>query len=60
GQLGLSMVNTTIFTLLVLGAAVVLIGGGWSTARRIVLTVLPRGGLMSQVFPDEPAPLARA
>lgn len=60
GSLGLSMVNTTIFTLLVLGTAVVIIGGGWSTARRIVVSVLPRGGLMSRVFPDEPGPLARA
>ncbi|MEM9740449.1 MAG: hypothetical protein AAF829_11320 [Pseudomonadota bacterium] len=60
GGLGLSMVNTTIFTLLVLGASVVIVGGGWSTARRLVLSVLPRGGLMSRVFPDEPMPLARA
>ncbi|MEL6568211.1 MAG: hypothetical protein AAFQ22_07315 [Pseudomonadota bacterium] len=60
GGLGLSMVNTTIFTLLVLGASVVVIGGGWSTARRIVIAVLPRGGWMSRVFPDEPSPLARA
>lgn len=62
GNMGLDVVNTTIFTLLVLGSAVVLIGGGWSTARRMVLTVLPRSGLFSRIFPDElaPAGLARA
>ena len=62
GNMGLGVVNTTIFTLILLGSAVVLIGGGWSTARRMVLTVLPRGGLFSRIFPDEDAPpgLARA
>ncbi|MCI4645064.1 MAG: hypothetical protein MRY64_09795 [Hyphomonadaceae bacterium] len=62
GNMGLGVVNTTIFTLLVLGSAVVLIGGGWSTARRMVLTILPRGGIFSRIFPDELASpgLARA
>ena len=62
GNMGLGVVNTTIFTLILLGSAVVLIGGGWSTARRMVLTILPRGGLFSRIFPDEVAPagLARA
>ncbi|MEM1105267.1 MAG: hypothetical protein AAGH87_02675 [Pseudomonadota bacterium] len=60
GELGLSMVNTTIFTLILLGGAVVLIGGGWSAARRLVLATLPRGPLLRRIFPDEPGPLAPA
>ncbi|MEO0467243.1 MAG: hypothetical protein AAF216_11935 [Pseudomonadota bacterium] len=57
-DLGLGALNTTIVTLLILGGAVVLIGGGWSTARRVVLSVLPRGGLFDRLFPPEPKALA--
>lgn len=57
-DLGLGALNTTIVTLLILGGAVVLIGGGWSTARRIVLGVLPRGGVFDRLFPPEPKGLA--
>lgn len=60
GELGLGTMNTVIFTLLVLGGAVVLIGGGWSTARTIVLRVVPRGGLFDRVFPPQQAVLSRA
>ena len=53
--MGMNMVNTTIFTLILLGSAVVLIGGGWSTARRGVLSVVPSGGIWERIFPPEPA-----
>ena len=56
--LGLGAVNTTIVTLIILGGAVVLIGGGWSTARRIILSVLPSGGIFDRLFPPEPKGLA--
>ncbi|MEO0698504.1 MAG: hypothetical protein AAFY81_02175, partial [Pseudomonadota bacterium] len=57
-EMGLGVMNTTIVTLLILGGAVVLIGGGWSTARRVVLMVLPSGGLFDRLFPPEPKALA--
>ncbi|MEM0985726.1 MAG: hypothetical protein AAGJ32_05735 [Pseudomonadota bacterium] len=47
--------QTTIVTLLLLGGAVVLLGSGWSTARRAVLSLFPRHGIYARLFPPEPA-----
>ncbi|MEO0983099.1 MAG: hypothetical protein AAFX03_10655 [Pseudomonadota bacterium] len=42
-------------TAVILGGGVVLLGGGWRTARRALLTVLPRQGVAARIFPPEPA-----
>lgn len=41
--------------LLLLGGGIVLLGAGWKTARRIVLSVLPSSGIFARIFPPEPA-----
>ena len=53
-RLGLDASLATIFALLALGGLVTLLGGGWSTARRGLLRVLPRQGIWGRVFPPEP------
>ena len=40
-------------TALIVGGGIVLLGGGWKTARRGLLSVLPRGPLWARVFPPE-------
>jgi hypothetical protein len=44
-----------ILTALLIGGAIVLLGGGWRTARRALLKVAPRQGLAARIFPPEPA-----
>lgn len=55
-KLGVDPGSAAIFALLCLGALVTLLGGGWSTARRALLKVLPRGGIWGRIFPPEQAP----
>jgi hypothetical protein len=45
--------TTFIATALILGTSIVLLGGGWHTARRFVLRLLPRGGFFARIFPPE-------
>lgn len=40
--------------LLFLGGLIVLLGGGWRTARRILLLPFPSTGIWSRIFPPEP------
>ncbi len=40
-------------TALIVGGGIVLLGGGWKTARRGLLSVLPRGPGWSRLFPPE-------
>ncbi|MEM8920821.1 MAG: hypothetical protein AAGB25_05600, partial [Pseudomonadota bacterium] len=40
--------------LLVIGGSVVLLGGGWRTARRAVLKLIPETPLAQRIFPPEP------
>ncbi len=47
--------TTFIITALILGAGILLLGGGWRTARRMLLKVLPSNGLAGRLFPPEPA-----
>lgn len=47
--------NTLMLTALVVGGAIVLLGGGWRTARRFVLRLVPSAGLAARIFPPEPA-----
>lgn len=40
-------------TLIVLGGSVVLLGAGWHTARRFLLSPAPKTGLIARIFPPE-------
>jgi len=51
---GWSGLNALMFTALIVGASIVLLGGGWRTARRLILKGLPRGGMTDRIFPPEP------
>ena len=48
-------VNTLMLTALNIGGAIVLLGGGWRTARRGLLKVIPQEGTLGRIFPPEPA-----
>lgn len=48
-------VNTLMLTALIVGAAIVLLGGGWRTARRFILKPMPSQGMVGRIFPPEPA-----
>ncbi|MEE9381272.1 MAG: hypothetical protein V3V03_07695 [Hyphomonadaceae bacterium] len=47
--------TTLIVTTLLLGGGIVFLGGGWKTARRALLAILPKTGLAARIFPPEPA-----
>ncbi|MBK8199528.1 MAG: hypothetical protein IPK75_14335 [Acidobacteria bacterium] len=44
-----------IATTLLLGTGIILLGGGWHSARRWVLGFMPKTGLAGRIFPPEPA-----
>ena len=48
-------VNTLMLTALIIGGAIVLLGGGWRTARRGLLKIVPQEGAIGRIFPPEPA-----
>ena len=48
-------VNPLMLTALIIGGAIVLLGGGWRTARRGLLKVFPQEGTLGRIFPPEPA-----
>ncbi|HVY87232.1 MAG TPA: hypothetical protein VG942_00080 [Hyphomonadaceae bacterium] len=48
-------VNTLMLTALIVGGAIVLLGGGWRTARRALLKLIPSAGVTGRIFPPEPA-----
>lgn len=52
---GWSGLNSLMFTALIVGGAIVLLGGGWRTARRAILKLFPATGLSGRIFPPEPA-----
>lgn len=54
-ELGGGGVNTLMLTALIIGGAIVLLGGGWRTARRGILKVFPQQGTLGRIFPPEPA-----
>ncbi|HPN07650.1 MAG TPA: hypothetical protein PK050_17710 [Hyphomonadaceae bacterium] len=54
-ELGGGGVNTLMLTALIIGGAIVLLGGGWRTARRAILKVFPQQGALGRIFPPEPA-----
>jgi hypothetical protein len=47
--------NTLMLTALIVGGSIVLLGGGWRTARRFILRLVPSTGLSGRIFPPEPA-----
>ena len=47
--------TNAVITLLLLGTGIILLGGGWYTARRLVLRFLPTRGVVGRLFPPEPA-----
>jgi hypothetical protein len=44
-----------IATTLLLGTGIILLGGGWHTARRWMLGWVPKTGIAARIFPPEPA-----
>lgn len=54
-ELGGGGVNTLMLTALIIGGAIVLLGGGWRTARRAILKAFPHEGTLGRIFPPEPA-----
>lgn len=54
-QFGGGGINTLMYTALIIGASIVLLGGGWRTARRVILKAFPQQGAFGRIFPPEPA-----
>jgi hypothetical protein len=54
-KVGLSGGWTVAATLLVMGGAMVLLGGGWHSLRRIMVAPFPKTGLIARIIPPEPA-----
>lgn len=52
---GLSGGWTIALTLLVMGGAMVLLGGGWHAIRRIVVAPIPKTGVVARIIPPEPS-----
>jgi hypothetical protein len=52
---GGGVTETSVITLLLLGTSIVLLGGGWRTARKLVLSILPSTPFTQRIFPPEPA-----
>lgn len=46
-------------TLLILGGAMVLLGGGWHSTRRLLVGGLPKDGLIARIIPPETGPNPR-
>jgi hypothetical protein len=51
GETGTS--NSFIVSAFLLGTGIVLLGGGWHSARKLALKFLPRGGALDRIFPPE-------
>lgn len=54
-KVGLSGGWTAAATLLVMGGAMVLLGGGWHALRRVVVAPFPKEGLIARIIPPEPS-----
>jgi len=52
---GGDVLTNVMLTALLVGGAIVLLGGGWRTARRALLKLIPSEGLTGRIFPPEPA-----
>ncbi len=47
--------QTLMMSALLIGGSIVLLGGGWRTARRALLKAVPSTGMLGRIFPPEPA-----
>ena len=54
-SMGWNATHTFMISAVLLGTGIVLLGGGWHTARRIVLGWMPKAGPIARIFPPEPA-----
>lgn len=54
-EVGGGGLNTLMLTALIVGGSIVLLGGGWRTARRAILKLVPSTGMSGRIFPPEPA-----
>jgi hypothetical protein len=54
-EVGGGGLNTLMLTALIVGGSIVLLGGGWRTARRTILKLVPSTGMTGRIFPPEPA-----
>lgn len=54
-KVGLSGGWTAAVTLLVMGGAMVLLGGGWHALRRLVVAPFPKTGPIARIVPPEPS-----
>ncbi len=54
-EVGGGGLNTLMLTALIVGGSIVLLGGGWRTARRAILKLVPSTGMTGRIFPPEPA-----
>lgn len=52
---GLSGGWTAAVTLLALGGAMVLLGGGWHALRRVLVAPFPKSGVIARIIPPEPS-----
>lgn len=52
-EFGGGLGTTSMVTLILLGSAIILLGGGWHTARRMVLKLVPQTPLTRRIFPPE-------
>ena len=58
-QAGLDGAWTAASTLLILGGAMVLLGGGWHTVRRALVAPFPKDGAIARIIPPETGPNPR-
>ena len=58
-QTGMDGAWTAATTLLILGGAMVLLGGGWHTVRGMLVSGFPKEGLMARIIPPETGPNPR-
>lgn len=54
GQAGFDVSTIVIMVAIMIGGGVVLLGAGWSTARKLALKLFPNGGIWDRLFPPEP------
>ena len=55
GSAGLGGAWIAGMTLLLLGGAMVLLGGGWHSVRRVLVAPFPKTGLVARIIPPEPS-----
>lgn len=54
-EIGMDGMLVFILVAVPVGSGVICLGAGWKSCRRVILTLFPRGGIWSRVFPPEAA-----